>query len=130
MVAAAADFNGDGLLDIVTIDEFKGVDIYYGQKDKSFSEGISLADAKVIPYALIIADVNGDGKPDIIVGHIEAPSTIFYNDGTEAATLNQFLLAIQKAQYMDLQLLILMKMEYQISLLQNLMVRMFCILEM
>lgn len=80
-MAAAVDFNGDGLIDIVTIDEFKGVDLYFGQKDNSFSEGISLADAAVKPYALAIADLNKDGKMDIIIGHVEAPSTVLFNDG-------------------------------------------------
>jgi hypothetical protein len=36
----------------------------------------------VVPYALAIADLNKDGKMDIIVGHVGAPSTIFFNDGT------------------------------------------------
>jgi hypothetical protein len=81
-VAAVADFNGDSLLDIVTIDENKGVNIYFGKKDQTFSEGISLADSKIVPYALAIADLNNDKKIDIIVGHIEAPSTVFFNDGT------------------------------------------------
>jgi len=81
-VAAVADFNGDSLLDIVTTDENKGVYLYFGQKDQTFSAGISLEGAKPIPYALSVADLNKDGKPDIIVGHLNAPSTIFYNDGT------------------------------------------------
>jgi hypothetical protein len=81
-VAAVADFNGDSLLDIVTVDENKGVNIYFGQKDQTFSAGISLADSKIVPYALAVADLNNDGKTDIIVGHVEAPSTVFYNDGT------------------------------------------------
>jgi len=81
-VAAVADFNGDNIPDIVTVDEFKGVDLYYGQKDQTFAAGISLADATVVPYALKVADLNKDGKMDIIVGHVEAPSTVFFNDGT------------------------------------------------
>jgi hypothetical protein len=81
-MAAAADFNGDDLLDIVTIDEHKGVDLYFGKSDQTFSEGVSLADSKIVPYALTLADVNGDNKMDIIVGHVEAPSTVFFNDGT------------------------------------------------
>jgi len=81
-VAAVADFNGDSLPDIVTADENKGVNIYFGQKDQTFSAGISLADAKVVPYALAVADLNKDGKIDIIAGHVEAPSTVFFNDGT------------------------------------------------
>ncbi|MBT1712175.1 VCBS repeat-containing protein [Fulvivirgaceae bacterium PWU5] len=80
--ALAADFNGDGIHDIVVIDEKKGVALYFGLKDQTFSEGISLADATVVPYALAIADLNGDKKIDMIVGHKKAPSTVFFNDGT------------------------------------------------
>ncbi|HLK27867.1 MAG TPA: VCBS repeat-containing protein, partial [Puia sp.] len=57
-VAAVADFNGDGFPDIVATDENKGVNIYFGQKDQTFSASISLAGAKPIPYALAIADLN------------------------------------------------------------------------
>lgn len=80
-MAAAADFNGDGISDIVTIDEVRGVYLYFGQKDQTFTAGQLLADSTIKPYALAIADLNGDGKMDIIVGHIEAPSTIYFNDG-------------------------------------------------
>ncbi|MFT3934983.1 MAG: VCBS repeat-containing protein [Chitinophagaceae bacterium] len=81
--AAVADINGDGLPDIVTVDEFKGVDIYFQQKDKSFAAaGVSVADAKLVPYAVAIADLNKDGKPDIIVGHVETASTVYYNNGS------------------------------------------------
>jgi hypothetical protein len=31
---------------------------------------------------LAVADLNKDGKIDIIVGHVEAPSSVFFNDGT------------------------------------------------
>ena len=81
-MAAVADFNGDQLLDIVVIDEEKGVDLYFGQKDLSFSTGISLADAKIVPYALAMADLNNDRLPDIIVGHVNAASMVFFNTGT------------------------------------------------
>ncbi|MBC7938103.1 MAG: VCBS repeat-containing protein, partial [Rhizobacter sp.] len=81
-IATVADFNGDSLPDIVTIDETRGVNLYFGQTDQTFSAGISLADSKVVPYALAIADLNNDKKMDIIVGHKEAPSTVFFNDGT------------------------------------------------
>jgi len=81
-MAAAADFNGDSIFDIVVIDQNKGVDLYFGEKDQTFSEGISLVDSKIVPYALEIADLNNDKKMDIMVGHVEAPSTVFFNDGT------------------------------------------------
>ena len=35
-----------------------------------------------MPYALMLGDLNRDGKIDIIVGHVEAPSTILFNDGS------------------------------------------------
>ncbi len=79
--AAAADFNGDSLPDIVAIDQNKGVNLYFGQNDQTFSTGISLADSTLVPYALTLADLNNDKKMDIIIGHVEAPSTIFFNNG-------------------------------------------------
>ena len=27
------------------------------------------------------ADLNGDGRPDLIVGYVDAPGIIYYNDG-------------------------------------------------
>ncbi len=79
--AAVADFNGDKMLDIVAIDEAKGVHLYHGRNDQTFSSGTSLADATIVPYALAIADLNNDSKVDILVGHVEAPSTVLLNDG-------------------------------------------------
>ena len=34
------------------------------------------------PYALATSDLNRDGFIDIVVGHVEAPSTIYFNDGS------------------------------------------------
>ena len=41
-----------------------------------------LANAKIVPYALAVGDMNRDGNIDIVVGHVEAPSTIYFNDGS------------------------------------------------
>jgi hypothetical protein len=80
-VAAAADMNADNLLDIVTVDENKGVSLYFGQKDQTYSTGVRIADSKIVPYALTLTDLNNDKKVDILVGHVEAPSSVFFNDG-------------------------------------------------
>jgi len=33
------------------------------------------------PYSIAIADLNRDQKPDIIVGYVEQPGSIYFNDG-------------------------------------------------
>jgi hypothetical protein len=78
-MAEAADVNGDGLLDLVTIDEKRGVAIYFGEKDLGFSSGTALDSGGVTPYALALRDLNGDGRIDIVVGNVEARSTIYFN---------------------------------------------------
>ena len=35
-----------------------------------------------MPYSMISVDLNGDGRPDLIVGYVNAPGVIYYNDGT------------------------------------------------
>jgi hypothetical protein len=84
-MAQVADFDADGNLDIVAIDETTGTAIYFGRKDGTFSPAVKVAGASPSPYALLVADSNGDGKPDLIVGNVEAPSAIYYNDGTGRA---------------------------------------------
>ena len=81
-MSEAVDLNGDGLLDLVAIDEREGTSIYFGQQGGAFSTAVPVADGKVTPYALAVGDVNHDGKPDIVVGNVEAPSTVYFNDGS------------------------------------------------
>jgi hypothetical protein len=81
-MSEAADFDGDGRLDLVTIDERSGVAIYFGLARGGFSQAVTVAGAKPTPYALAVRDLNDDGRPDIIVGHVEAPSTIYGNGDT------------------------------------------------
>jgi len=81
-MSQAADIDGDGLLDLVAIDETTGTAVYFGRKDGTFSDASTVAGAAPSPYALLVRDLNGDGKPDVIVGNVEAPSAIYYNDGS------------------------------------------------
>ncbi len=80
-MAEAADFNGDGTVDLVAIDERRGVFIYL-RKGDAFSSGLAVGDGGMAPYALAVSDLNADGSADIIVGHVEAPSHAYLNDGT------------------------------------------------
>ena len=81
-MAEAADFNGDGLIDLVAIDERRGTFIYFNQRNGTFSTEVPLSDGKIVPYALAVGDLNLDGKIDVIVGNVEAPSMVFFNSGS------------------------------------------------
>ena len=35
-----------------------------------------------MPYSMTSADLNGDGRPDLIVGYVDSSGVIYYNDGT------------------------------------------------
>ena len=85
--AEVADFNRDGTMDIVAIhtdpeSATRSVVIYFGEVDGTFGGGISVSHSSRRPYALSTADLNDDGATDIIVGHIEAPTTAYINHRT------------------------------------------------
>lgn len=76
--SAAADLDRDGLIDIVAIDEKRGVLAFFGQRGVTWSAATPIGAGGRTPYALAVHDVNRDGRIDIIVGHVEAPSTVFF----------------------------------------------------
>lgn len=80
-VAEAADFDGDGRLDVVTIDERRGIAIYRGRGDGSFHAPLAIGDSTVVPYALTVADLDCDGHADFVVGNVKNPSWAFINRG-------------------------------------------------
>ena len=81
-MADAADLDGDGLLDIVAIDERVGTSVYLAERGGSFRAGVAVGQPTPTPYALGVRDLNGDDRPDIVVGHVEAPTTVYFNDGS------------------------------------------------
>lgn len=80
-VAEAADFDGDGRLDVVAIDERTGVAIYRGVGDGTFGAPRSVGDPSVVPYALTVADLDCDGRMDFVVGNVESPTIAWLNRG-------------------------------------------------
>lgn len=94
---AIADLDGDGLMDIVTVHEsdteYDGeadgyVRIAFGSASPDSWHNVTLAEGPeaAAPEDVDIADVNGDGHPDIIVSAELAHLIYFQNPGVNART--------------------------------------------
>lgn len=69
LAVAAADMNGDGVLDLVATTSYGinlvgEVGILLGRGDGTFGEGTLFLSGE-FPRAMAVADFNGDGKPDV-----------------------------------------------------------------
>ncbi len=71
-----ADFNGDGILDFVTSTNL----IAYGNGDGSFSTPVTLVPGESFVF-VATADMNGDGRPDIIATQSGNLLDVLLNNG-------------------------------------------------
>jgi hypothetical protein len=77
---ATADFNGDGSLDIV-LDRNGQVFVYLNDGGGKFATSIQVGERMGV-YSIAAGDVNGNGAPDIVIGHHSTQqSWVYLNDG-------------------------------------------------
>jgi len=90
-----ADLNGDGKLDLVVVNGSRGstigqtVTVLLGNGNGSFGTPIAYATGPS-PYQVVIADFNGDGKPDLAVASADSNAVWIHlgrGDGTFAAAV-------------------------------------------
>jgi hypothetical protein len=83
---AVADFNGDGNLDIAVANRSSNdISVLLGKGNGTFATEVkySAGTGGPDPDSIVAADVNGDGKPDLIVADLGTKSiSVFINTGT------------------------------------------------
>jgi len=81
-----ADLDGDGDLDLAAIDERGGPVTFRQTSPLVFAPAEPLGQSAARPYAIQVADLDQDGRTDVIVGYVEARPIAFFNEGGEAYT--------------------------------------------
>ena len=93
-VAQPADLDQDGRLDLVVAahgstsssNDGDRLVLFFQQPDGSFAEGAQTLGDPVItagPASIVVADLNGDGKPDIVSANLNANDlTVFFQTGS------------------------------------------------
>jgi hypothetical protein len=82
---AVADFNGDGKLDIAALNQYGGIDVLFNpghhrfwQVDSTYGVGSTYFPS----FSSIVAgDLNGDGKPDLVVANGSDVAYVLLNTG-------------------------------------------------
>jgi len=81
-IGAAGDFDGDDRLDLAIIEERKkAAFVIFNRGKRQFGGPVQLPGPPREPYSLGVADLNRDGRLDIVVGHVELVGSVYFNAG-------------------------------------------------
>jgi hypothetical protein len=78
LLVAIADVNGDGKQDVVVADQYQGgsngirgaIGVLLGNGDGTFQSAITYTSGGNVSFSVAVADINGDGRPDLIVANL------------------------------------------------------------
>lgn len=75
---ASSDFNGDGNSDVaISFFEDRLLKVYFAN-GISFTKTFEISTGSVKPRGISVADINGDGKPDIILCNAKSSKVLVY----------------------------------------------------
>ncbi len=80
--AEPVDLDADGVIDLVVIDEETGPAIFWGRAAGTYSPAEALGTREATPYAIAVADLDRNGRPDVIVGYVKSRPIVYFNDGS------------------------------------------------
>lgn len=77
-----ADVNGDDMPDVVVTNFWTGtVGVLLGNGDGTFRPAVTYSPSGANPTAIAIADVSGDGQPDLVVGIWSGGVAVLFGNG-------------------------------------------------
>lgn len=83
IVIAYADFDGDGIDDLITGDTFSDVNVFRGvatETGRAFEPAVLVGKLPSRPEAISCTDWNGDSRPDLLIGgSTEEPVVVYLN---------------------------------------------------